>query len=366
MDQRGSARGVYCPGLFPFTRAIARMPPLINLTGKKIAGITIKRRAGTSEHGHTLWQGECDQCKGLVTKAVSDLRAFERRGSTNVCGCIARQGLVGQTFGKITVTTKLSPRRLPSGQFMQMYEGTCECGETVVRSYSNMQISKACRECVAQSKVIDLTGQIKGRLRVLYREGSDKHGRAIWICRCTCPEKTVVPVTSRELLRGDTESCGCWHDESASIRAVHRIRTSKYAQWNCPFFRKKKKIARMKRTWEVMFARYLDLKGWKWIYEPPAFKLPSERRYIPDFEVAVGKRRIFFDVKGWKKPESMEKIEEFSKRYKIFVIDRGELIRLTGMRPERFKQLYDVCDTWAYHGVGSSPWSTLRNPTGLR
>ena len=94
-----------------------------------------------------------------------------------------------------------------------------------------------------------------------------------------------------------------------------------------------------------MFARYLDLKGWKWIYEPPAFLLPSGRRYIPDFQVELVKGQVFFDMKGWNKRESMDKIKEFSKQKRILVIDRDELIRLTRMRPEKFKQRYDARDS---------------------
>lgn len=56
-------------------------------------------------------------------------------------------------------------------------------------------------------KLIDLTGQRFGRLVVLERAGSGKDGGALWSCVCDCGKKTTV--TSRNLCRGHTQSCGC-------------------------------------------------------------------------------------------------------------------------------------------------------------
>lgn len=38
-------------------------------------------------------------------------------------------------------------------------------------------------------KVRDLTGQTFGKLTVIERAGSDKHGNALWKCQCNCSEK---------------------------------------------------------------------------------------------------------------------------------------------------------------------------------
>ena len=57
------------------------------------------------------------------------------------------------------------------------------------------------------SNVIDLTGQVFGRLTVLKREGSDKHGKAMWLCQCSCGNQKVINGAS--LRRGLTVSCGC-------------------------------------------------------------------------------------------------------------------------------------------------------------
>ncbi len=53
----------------------------------------------------------------------------------------------------------------------------------------------------------DLTGQRFGKLQIIERAASDKHGNARWLCKCDCGnEKTVA---GPELVRGKTKSCGC-------------------------------------------------------------------------------------------------------------------------------------------------------------
>jgi hypothetical protein len=345
----------------------SRMPPLKDIAGQTIADVRIMRRVGKNKHGQHLWEGKCKLCGSPVTKSLCEFRRFEREGSVNACGCERRRGLVGQTFGLITVTKRLPPVLLPSGKYAQRYEGLCECGTTVTRFHSNMQLSQACRKCIAKSRTLDLTNKIFFRLTVIRRNGSDDHGRAIWICRCSCRKKNPkhVPVTSRELLKGDTKSCGCWHDESASIRAIERLKTSVYAKWDCPFFRGRQKICNMRRSWEVMFGRYLDMKGWEWDYEPQWFKLPSGKRYLPDFRVRRQRGEVFFDVKGWKRPEAMQKILQFSRLHRICVIDEDELVRLTQFRPQDFKKMYDARHRWAYRGEGVPLWSSRLLPKGM-
>lgn len=58
----------------------------------------------------------------------------------------------------------------------------------------------------------DLKGQRFGRLVVLQRSNKlrDKHGHALWDCRCDCG--VVKMVRGKNLLR-DTSSCGCLQKE---------------------------------------------------------------------------------------------------------------------------------------------------------
>lgn len=57
------------------------------------------------------------------------------------------------------------------------------------------------------SKLNNLVGQRFGSLVVISRAGINKEGRATWKCECDCGNMVVV--LGRNLLRGNTKSCGC-------------------------------------------------------------------------------------------------------------------------------------------------------------
>lgn len=60
----------------------------------------------------------------------------------------------------------------------------------------------------------DLTGKTFGRLTVLKEDAiRSKQGYVKWICRCSCPDKSIVSVTSYNLVSGKTKSCGCLQKE---------------------------------------------------------------------------------------------------------------------------------------------------------
>jgi len=53
----------------------------------------------------------------------------------------------------------------------------------------------------------DLTGQQFGALHVWFYAYNNARGQVCWYCECTCGHTKVI--TSRDLLSGDTKSCGC-------------------------------------------------------------------------------------------------------------------------------------------------------------
>lgn len=60
-------------------------------------------------------------------------------------------------------------------------------------------------------KLIDLSGEIFGRLTVIKRTGTNNDGRPVWLCKCACGN--FIHVSSHELRSGDTKSCGCLQKE---------------------------------------------------------------------------------------------------------------------------------------------------------
>lgn len=81
------------------------------------------------------------------------------------------------------------------------------------------------------SRVKDLTGQNFGRLTVLRRYGSNKDGRATWLCICECDEITVK--TGKLLLNGHCRSCGCGEYENRVNNVTsHRLSNTRlYTIW---------------------------------------------------------------------------------------------------------------------------------------
>lgn len=61
----------------------------------------------------------------------------------------------------------------------------------------------------------DLTGLKFGNLTVIRRDGSNKHKKATWWCKCDCDgnEKSYISI---HLLNGNTKSCGCLQRIAAS------------------------------------------------------------------------------------------------------------------------------------------------------
>lgn len=79
--------------------------------------------------------------------------------------------------------------------------------------------------------MIDLTGQRFGRLRVVDFAGMGGPNR-MWLCVCDCGAKTTVP--ARNLISGNTKSCGCLRLDRLERRArklTHNGRRQSLAAW---------------------------------------------------------------------------------------------------------------------------------------
>lgn len=87
---------------------------------------------------------------------------------------------------------------------------------------------------VASPQIHDLTGQVFGRLTVLYFGGKDRRKNTMWVCGCVCGKRTLVCAGS--LQSGRTRSCGCLRNEAAARtlreKTTHgRSKTKEYRTW---------------------------------------------------------------------------------------------------------------------------------------
>ena len=125
--------------------------------------------------------------------------------------------LIGQTFGRLTVVSRLGSRKGYASYLCQ-----CSCGSgKEVRADSHMLhqgFARSCgclrREWVRTNLFKDLVGLRFGRLTVVRYLGSipNEHGK--YLCRCSCG--TEVEVYSNNLRKGNTKSCGCLQRERVS------------------------------------------------------------------------------------------------------------------------------------------------------
>lgn len=80
--------------------------------------------------------------------------------------------------------------------------------------------------------VIDMTGQKYGRLTILNRVDNDKHGNAMWLCKCKCGKQIIIRGSC--IRSGNTTSCGCYHRDKFKevVKEVHEFnrKTNTYIQ----------------------------------------------------------------------------------------------------------------------------------------
>lgn len=105
----------------------------------------------------------------------------------------------------------------------------CDCGKEKVVSRRNL-ISGNTSSCGCLHKP-DHTGKRFGRLTVLSEVGANPRRRIIWKCKCDCGN--IVEVTSSALMAGCTRSCGCLMRETAKETMVTHGKTGTrlYTVW---------------------------------------------------------------------------------------------------------------------------------------
>lgn len=81
-------------------------------------------------------------------------------------------------------------------------------------------------------KIIDIKGQVFGKLTVINRSGSNKCGQVKWLCLCKCGNERTI--TGRDLKNGHTVSCGCYKKERIlEVCTTHGMsKSSEYRIWS--------------------------------------------------------------------------------------------------------------------------------------
>lgn len=96
----------------------------------------------------------------------------------------------------------------------------CDCGNKKIVRGSDLRknkilyCSKACP--YKRTTLIDETGNIYGRLTVLYKAGKNSSNKTLWHCKCSCGKE--VDVIGENLRNNSTISCGCYNKEMSSLK----------------------------------------------------------------------------------------------------------------------------------------------------
>lgn len=134
----------------------------------------------------------------------------------------------GDKFERWTVIEEVKSRRVKRGngwKDIRYFLCECSCPDKTRKevSLSGLRIghSKSCgcynKESASKRKLNsgkDYTGYIFGRLTILYEVERSKNKQRQIMAQCSCPDKTIKKYTLWNLVKGTTNSCGCFQREN--------------------------------------------------------------------------------------------------------------------------------------------------------
>lgn len=121
-----------------------------------------------------------------------------------------KENLTGMVFGKLTVIESAPNHIRPNGEQRTAWKCHCECGNDVVVTSSELKRNRT-KSCGCLRK-----GSKKRKNEFtgmsfgyleVLKETNSKQGRRWWLCKCECG--SLVEVRQDHLLDGHTASCGC-------------------------------------------------------------------------------------------------------------------------------------------------------------
>ena len=168
-----------------------------------------------SPDGSLIYKCKCN-CGNICEISGTNLRK-----GTQSCGCLIGKNknpniedLSNQKFNNITLLSMTEKR---DASRCVIYKARCDCGKIFEISGTKVKNgftkSCGCLQKINLQKYLetvnyatDETGNIYGKLKVLYRNGSTSNWQAIWHCKCDCGKELDIPGTR---LRSGQISCGC-------------------------------------------------------------------------------------------------------------------------------------------------------------
>ena len=134
-----------------------------------------------------------------------------------------KNNLIGERFGKLIVLERADDYVSPSGNCMSRWLCECDCGNKIIVNRNSLKsgVTKSCG-CIRKE---NLVGQKFGRLTVMKqveKPVTRVNNSRYWLCKCECGSNKDVIVSTSDLKSLHTTSCGCVQKEQASERLIEQ------------------------------------------------------------------------------------------------------------------------------------------------
>lgn len=157
------------------------------------------------------------------------------------CGKCSQYNMIGKKFGRLTVLD-IDKEYNQKNNFKNQatyYKVQCDCENKTIFSTQGAALrqgktlSCGCynKERITEVVSKDLTGQVFGYLKVLYRTNQkSSNGSYFWHCICL-KDNNEIDVRTDQLTRGVTSSCGCIHSRNeAKIQQLLQNNNIRYVK----------------------------------------------------------------------------------------------------------------------------------------
>lgn len=131
----------------------------------------------------------------------------------------------GMKFGRLTVFERVQN----SHRGKSSWRCLCECGNEIITLGESLRKGRTKSCGCLNVEVDDMSGQRFGKLSVIKHVGRDKKRTSLWFCQCDCGNSSIV--SSLNLRRGDTHSCGCLIGKNSKRITHGQSSTPEYRTW---------------------------------------------------------------------------------------------------------------------------------------
>ena len=139
--------------------------------------------------------------------------------------------LSGKTFGDLTVIERDLSKKAREVYWICQ----CSCGKVISTRGTSLRSGKStscgCKRIKTIKNLLteDLSGQIFGKLKVLYLDEENSCHGARWFCECECG--TIKSIMAASLKAGRTKSCGCQTSKIISEANSPILPNQRYGKW---------------------------------------------------------------------------------------------------------------------------------------